>query len=539
MSVRIKILLGFGLLLMMLLATGVKDMLVLRYLQKDVDFIAQQQMPAIIAAQSIVNALDSTSLITAEAVILDDKAKIPAKLAEASVNRKIASNGYSTLEKLLQDEKSKILMQQVQDLRKKYTDGRNKVLKLLEQGTEQKVIYAAFTQELAPQREAYRAKLLELVEHLTNQSQHVANEVAGDVQMILWITIALGAVGTAISFGAATWVSRSIATSLKVAVQCAEKIAEGDLSQDFGKINTKDEVGRLLQAMQQMQARLRQMFGDIRTHADALSGAAEQLASASLQVKSSAGQQSNAANSMASGMEELAASINQLAENAQHSYQTASESGSLCENGTNIIQSATREMQTLAEIVQATADTLVALDTHSAKIGTVVDTIREVTDQINLLALNAAIEAARAGESGRGFAVVADEVRKLAERTALSTSEISQMMEGMQLTAHTAVQQMETAVQRAQTGLTLASDAGGAIITINSSVKDSANMVADISVTTRQQRSASHELAGHIESVAQTAEENLVSAAATADLAGSMRQLAHDLQRMTQRFHLA
>ena len=539
MSVRIKILVGFGLLLLMLLATGVKDMLVLRYLQKDVDYIAQQQIPAIIAAENIVNALDSTSLITAEALILVDKTKIPAKLAEASVNRKVASEGYSTLEKLLADDKGKNLLQQVQTLRKNYTEGRNKVLKLLEAGADQQTLDVTFSRDLAPQREAYRAKLLELVQHLTNQSQQVANEVAHDVQTIFWITIALGSIGTAISFGAATWVSRSIAHSLQVAVRCAEKIAEGDLTQHFGIIDGKDEIGRLLQAMQRMQAGLRKMFSDIRTHADALGTASEQLASASLQVKGSASQQSYAATNMASGMEQLASSINQLAESAEHGYHTANESGSLCENGTNIIQSATREMQTLAETVQATADTLVALDTHSAKIGTIVDTIREVTDQINLLALNAAIEAARAGESGRGFAVVADEVRKLAERTASSTSEIGQMMEGMQLTAHTAVQQMETAVQRAQAGLTLANDAGGAILTINTSVKDNANMVADISVTTRQQRSASHELATHIESVAHSAEENLASAAATADLAGSMRELAHDLQRMTQRFRLA
>lgn len=36
------------------------------------------------------------------------------------------------------------------------------------------------------------------------------------------------------------------------------------------------------------------------------------------------------------------------------------------------------------------------------------------------------------------------------------------------------------------------------LLTINTSVKDNANMVADISVTTRQQRSASHELAKFI-----------------------------------------
>ncbi len=69
----------------------------------------------------------------------------------------------------------------------------------------------------------------------------------------------------------------------------------------------------------------------------------------------------------------------------------------------NILDTASKEME--------------ATSTQFKQVKSVIDTIKEVADQINLLALNASIESARAGEAGRGFAVIADQINKLANET--------------------------------------------------------------------------------------------------------------------------
>lgn len=78
-----------------------------------------------------------------------------------------------------------------------------------------------------------------------------------------------------------------------------------------------------------------------------------------------------------------------------------------------------------------TAEAVEAIDEfnqYTKDVSEVLESVNQISEQINLLALNATIEAARAGEHGKGFGVVAKEVGKLADQSKSSTVKISEIL---------------------------------------------------------------------------------------------------------------
>lgn len=61
-------------------------------------------------------------------------------------------------------------------------------------------------------------------------------------------------------------------------------------------------------------------------------------------------------------------------------------------------------------------------------IQTIVETINDISSQINLLSLNAAIEAARAGEHGRGFSIIAEAIQNLSNQTGTALNRIKEVI---------------------------------------------------------------------------------------------------------------
>lgn len=212
----------------------------------------------------------------------------------------------------------------------------------------------------------------------------------------------------------------------------------------------------------------------------------------------------------------------QAAEEVAHESDLSAEAAS---KGEKTSEQTVEGMLRVREATQQLALRVNDLGKRSAEIGAVVETIQDIASTTNLLSLNAAIEAARAGEHGRGFAVVADEVRKLAERSAIATKQIAEMIKTVQDGVTEAVDTMEKTSEDVQTAAQYTDAAG--------------NAFAQIAKQTRSSASRMEEIQNALASI-QDAQDQLEKAVKKADeVAHHNRNISDDMHRLNEEMRVS
>lgn len=331
--------------------------------------------------------------------------------------------------------------------------------------------------------------------------------------------------------------ARGIVVPLRRTIGIANRIASGDLTNDT-RSQGHDETSQMMHALGDMQTALRQAISAMRAHADSLATSAAGMVEHSEHVSLSAGLQSDAASNMAATVEEMTVSIGQISNNAGDAQKASLQAETRSNEGAVVIRNVADEIHSIAAEITETATKVAALGEESQRISSIVAVIREVAEQTNLLALNAAIEAARAGEQGRGFAVVADEVRKLAERTSGATREIADMIKLIQDRADSSVAGMNRTVEKVSSGVSLASLAADAIGSIADSAKVAEAAISAISSALLEQSTASGQIAGSVERIAQMTAESSVAAKGSSSSAAALSALAQQMRGAVLRFNL-
>lgn len=388
------------------------------------------------------------------------------------------------------------------------------------------------------ERATFHAALDKLIVYQTDVAK---SEYEGAVKMVALDHIIfeiLFAIGSLALLLQSWFIIRRMKNGLQASIDAANAIASGDLTKPLPSA-TKDELGDLIASLSIMRNNLHELIANVREGITSLNKTSSTVSESAHNSSKVTEMQSEAASGMAAAMEELSVSIDQVSEHAKDAYQVSQSSSKEAGEGGAIIQSTASEMEKIATAVNEVAGTIRNLEDYSEQISSIVNTIREIADQTNLLALNAAIEAARAGEQGRGFAVVADEVRKLAERTAVSTKEISGMIGKIQDGTKQAAQEMDVSVKRVSDGVGLARKAGTSVSSISEAALHAAHAVDDITSAIQEQSLAARDIAQRIEKIAQGTEENSLASTQTATSAKQMTELSKQLDELASRFRIA
>ena len=326
----------------------------------------------------------------------------------------------------------------------------------------------------------------------------------------------------------------SLQRSITDLLNTINQVARGDLT-IRGKV-TNDALGNVVDSVNFMLDNFTKVLERVRKAAIDVSTSANQILEAADDMTAGATQQDQEITNTSSAVEELTVSMKQVSNNAEASAEAARRALDAAEQGNRAVSDTLEGMQRIRASVQATAKKIKSLGDRSLEISEIINVINDITEQTNLLALNAAIEAARAGEAGRGFAVVADEVRKLAEHSRSATKDIAALIKAIQAETNEAVVVMEEGTREVEVGAGLADQAGKALEAISSVVRQSAELVQEISLASKQQVRGTEGVANAMQIISGITRQTTQGARSTASTVGNMVKLSEQLNEALAQF---
>jgi methyl-accepting chemotaxis protein len=282
--------------------------------------------------------------------------------------------------------------------------------------------------------------------------------------------------------------------SIHAVKQKLSDLAEGKLYLDKNSqlVESKDEMGEMAQATNQLREKLRAVLSDLTIGISTITDASNETQRTSEQMSQGANRQAASVEEISSTIEEMTANINQNSENAKHTSRISEEAN--------------------ADIHKVAEKALKAVDANRIILERI-EVINDIAFQTNILALNAAVEAAHAGEHGRGFTVVASEVRKLAEKSKQAADEI---------------------IALSQQSYELSTEAGEVMNLTIPNVQKTTKLVQEIAIASEEQSNGTNQVNSAIQELNGVTQQN---ASASEELAANSVNLAQQANRLNDLIH--
>ena len=538
LSTRAKLLLGFGVLLLLLAAAVATAVTSLRGIEEAQRTLMERDFVVVGAISEMRDRQDWQRMRMLDAMISDDPKDRERNLAQIPEGAVQINRGLETLEARLADDPAS--MSRLKDLRAaldSYRQGRNDQITLVNAGR------TAEARQLAgAQQEERFTRIAKIQDELYAAAQERARRSAARMQELAATArttmLVNGAVALIAGLFLAVLLSRSISEPLQRIAGIAERFAKGDLSAERIELDRGDEVGALSRAFARLAEGMRSQIRSITEGVNVLSTAASQISTSTTQLAATSAETAAAVSETTTTVEELRQTAIIASQKAKSVSDTSQRAAQMAQSGRQSVDDTVSGMRRIREQMESIADRMVRLNEQSQSIGQIVTTVEDLAAQSNMLAVNAGIEAAKAGEHGRGFAVVAQEVRNLAEQSRQATAQVMAILADIQKATGAAMLATEQGGKSVEAGVSQATQAGQSIVQITSNVSDSAAAAAQIAASSQQQLVGVDQVAASMDSVKQASLQNADGARQLEAAARNLKELGERLQLLIQHYRL-
>ncbi|MFH4457004.1 HAMP domain-containing methyl-accepting chemotaxis protein [Vibrio alginolyticus] len=361
--------------------------------------------------------------------------------------------------------------------------------------------------ELLPAADALDQSLETIVLAQQSRADQSGQGINQSIKNVLTTMLIAAALVLFAAVAISKYMGNTIGRRVKNLSERAKTIALGDVSQPPLTVVGKDELADLTDSINRMNQSLASIVAGVSEKAHQVDTSMGALLESAQVTSSNVEQQQTSIVEMGSQLDEIALAARNTLDQANQSVQKLSDSKGQIEQGRDALEQNKVTMESLHGSIETASTQVTQLSKESEAIGRVTEVIEGLAEQTNLLALNAAIEAARAGDQGRGFAVVADEVRMLATRTTQSTTEINGIINAIQRSTNSVVEEIEHSQSLAEQGAEHIEKAVTRLLVTTEQIGSLNEQMAELAAAAEQQSHATNSITGLMSGITQSVDE--------------------------------